>query len=589
MICGLEKINKIENNGGLQNKGLRIPVFFGSRLNQRKDIADSELLYFISESSTMSKSLADYGEQKSCVVTTSRRLADFLCDTMVKDKGLRCQYVVACEPCGNPMSEWAVPVAIFETDAVLREKVVQDLIRYRHYSILIGCTRRLPFWGIDGQYEVIASQSYGLSDKVRKKLTMFGMKMAQEKLLKIGLKGLSTPRASRSRILFVLMLFSFYTEHVSDRLNYIDQQRFTVVVPVTKTQEKRGSMSHRNNHRPSPLMILCMHNRLSDIEQRNAYLQNIIDQSTCSETTKSVLIASTFLHLKCDKFVKYTSNLPTVCNMILLSAPAGRPSNIGLKKLRASKETDTPVKESTKPDRPYVGNPWRGIWCCLEYLDYSIGDATPLSWHSSRCAVGHEVQAAWLKNELCKVLEEKRSAVISINMFCGIVLGAFVGQKQEVIELTTQKLGITCVDSAHGYQNPDNDTWCGQVVDTKNPRFQLKKHEGKGIRKYFFFWNYLSQTNCCKPVLCIGVTTPAEYMNHIENGRKKSPLGTTVDQKTDITDSCSQMILLLHDIYDPNKVNVMHFNEMCQLSSFLNEGVNQASWPICDLANATFM
>lgn len=66
--------------------------------NQGNDIADSELLDYISESSTMSKSLADYGEQKSCAVTTAKRLADFLGDAMVKDKGLRCQYIVACEP-----------------------------------------------------------------------------------------------------------------------------------------------------------------------------------------------------------------------------------------------------------------------------------------------------------------------------------------------------------------------------------------------------------------------------------------------------------------------------------------------------------
>ncbi|XP_071932173.1 DNA polymerase epsilon catalytic subunit A-like [Coffea arabica] len=84
--------------------------------NQGKDIADSELLDYISESSTMSKSLADYGEQKSCAVTTAKRLADFLGDTMVKDKGLRCQYIVACEPKGTPVSERAVPVAIFETE-----------------------------------------------------------------------------------------------------------------------------------------------------------------------------------------------------------------------------------------------------------------------------------------------------------------------------------------------------------------------------------------------------------------------------------------------------------------------------------------
>ncbi|KAK1275110.1 DNA polymerase epsilon catalytic subunit A [Acorus gramineus] len=85
--------------------------------NQGIDIADSELLDYISESSTMSKSLIDYGEQKSCAVTTARRLADFLGDTMVKDKGLRCQYIVACEPQNTPVSERAIPVAIFETDA----------------------------------------------------------------------------------------------------------------------------------------------------------------------------------------------------------------------------------------------------------------------------------------------------------------------------------------------------------------------------------------------------------------------------------------------------------------------------------------
>ncbi|KAM7276901.1 hypothetical protein ACFE04_018767 [Oxalis oulophora] len=85
--------------------------------SEGNDIADTELLDYISESSTMSKSLADYGEQKSCAVTTARRLADFLGDTMVKDKGLRCQYIVGCEPRGTPVSERAIPVAIFDTDA----------------------------------------------------------------------------------------------------------------------------------------------------------------------------------------------------------------------------------------------------------------------------------------------------------------------------------------------------------------------------------------------------------------------------------------------------------------------------------------
>ncbi|KAJ1279266.1 hypothetical protein BS78_04G142600 [Paspalum vaginatum] len=97
--------------------------------NQGIDIADSELLDFISESSTMSKSLVDYGEQKSCAVTTAKRLAEFLGDSMVKDKGLHCQYIVAREPQGTPVSERAVPVAIFETDPEIAKHYLRKWCR----------------------------------------------------------------------------------------------------------------------------------------------------------------------------------------------------------------------------------------------------------------------------------------------------------------------------------------------------------------------------------------------------------------------------------------------------------------------------
>ncbi|KAG5137103.1 hypothetical protein JHK82_021834 [Glycine max] len=40
------------------------------------------------------------------------------------------------------------------------------------------------------------------------------------------------------------------------------------------------------------------------------------------------------------------------------------------------------------------------------------------------------------------------------------------------------------------------------------------------------------------------------------SGIKKYPPGTISEQKSDITDSCSQMILQLHNVYDPNKINV---------------------------------
>ncbi|CAH9090488.1 unnamed protein product [Cuscuta epithymum] len=40
------------------------------------------------------------------------------------------------------------------------------------------------------------------------------------------------------------------------------------------------------------------------------------------------------------------------------------------------------------------------------------------------------------------------------------------------------------------------------------------------------------------------------------SGHRKSHSGANSEEKSDITDSCSQMILQLHNVYDPNKVNV---------------------------------
>ena len=45
-----------------------------------------------------------------------------------------------------------------------------------------------------------------------------------------------------------------------------------------------------------------------------------------SDTTKNVLITSTYIHLKRVKFAKYTIDLSSVCPRILLSGPAGTTS-----------------------------------------------------------------------------------------------------------------------------------------------------------------------------------------------------------------------------------------------------------------------
>ncbi|KAL7112712.1 hypothetical protein ACP275_04G019400 [Erythranthe tilingii] len=93
-----------------------------------------------------------------------------------------------------------------------------------------------------------------------------------------------------------------------------------------------------------------------------------------SETTKKVLIASAYIHLKCNKFTKFTSELPTLCPRILLSGPAGSEiyqetlakalakyfgagllivDSISLPGGPTTKEADS-VKESSKPERASV-------------------------------------------------------------------------------------------------------------------------------------------------------------------------------------------------------------------------------------------
>ena len=76
--------------------GLSLSALSGSGMQ------DSELIEYFSESSMMSKSLEEYGDRKSCAITTAKRLAQFLGDERIKDKGLACNYIVAtCAP-GRP-------------------------------------------------------------------------------------------------------------------------------------------------------------------------------------------------------------------------------------------------------------------------------------------------------------------------------------------------------------------------------------------------------------------------------------------------------------------------------------------------------
>ena len=80
------------------------------------DLTDDELLDHISETCVMSKSLEEYEGRKSCATTCAARLAQFLGDDRIRDKGLVCNYVIARSPPNQPTSGRAIPVAIFSTE-----------------------------------------------------------------------------------------------------------------------------------------------------------------------------------------------------------------------------------------------------------------------------------------------------------------------------------------------------------------------------------------------------------------------------------------------------------------------------------------
>ncbi|KAL9639324.1 MAG: hypothetical protein Q9204_001158 [Flavoplaca sp. TL-2023a] len=92
-------------------------------------LADEELIDLICENRSMSKSLEEYGAQKSTSITTAKRLAEFLGAQMVKDKGLNCKYIIAAKPKNAPVTERAIPVAIFSAEEQVKRYFLKKWMR----------------------------------------------------------------------------------------------------------------------------------------------------------------------------------------------------------------------------------------------------------------------------------------------------------------------------------------------------------------------------------------------------------------------------------------------------------------------------
>jgi len=84
--------------------------------SKAETLSDNELVDLIAENRCMSNTLAEYAGQKSTSISTAKRLAEFLGNQMMKDKGLACKFIISAKPIGAPVTERAVPVAIFSAE-----------------------------------------------------------------------------------------------------------------------------------------------------------------------------------------------------------------------------------------------------------------------------------------------------------------------------------------------------------------------------------------------------------------------------------------------------------------------------------------
>ena len=97
--------------------------------NHGSTLADEELIDLICENKSMAKTLEEYGTQKSTAITTAKRLAEFLGEQMVKDKGLNCKYIISSRPRNAPVTDRAIPVAIFSAEEQVKRFFLRKWLR----------------------------------------------------------------------------------------------------------------------------------------------------------------------------------------------------------------------------------------------------------------------------------------------------------------------------------------------------------------------------------------------------------------------------------------------------------------------------
>jgi DNA polymerase epsilon subunit 1 len=94
-----------------------------------ESLDDDELVDLISENRNMSRQLDDYGDQKGTSQTTARRLGEFLGAEIIKDKGLNCKFIIAEQPYGAPVTERAIPTAIWKAEPAVMKYFLRKWLK----------------------------------------------------------------------------------------------------------------------------------------------------------------------------------------------------------------------------------------------------------------------------------------------------------------------------------------------------------------------------------------------------------------------------------------------------------------------------
>nr|USW07830.1 DNA polymerase epsilon catalytic subunit A [Crypthecodinium cohnii] len=120
--CSKEEVYQIV--GSMANRWLDVIESKG------KTMSDEEVIYFFSESKSMSKSVEASGNSKSVQITCARRLAEFLgADSYLTASGLSCHMFIAAKPSNASTTERAVPVKIFFAEHEVKKRWLQKWLQ----------------------------------------------------------------------------------------------------------------------------------------------------------------------------------------------------------------------------------------------------------------------------------------------------------------------------------------------------------------------------------------------------------------------------------------------------------------------------